>query len=256
MAYYGSTRINQGAAGLGTFFSGKVPAARAQSGLGQTYSEAVASLNHGQAIQLCNNLVEQNLVVYGRCDEALLAYIARIVDYMLTGYVDAGMARLQTLYAAGDITKLGYMTFVSLGTGSGTSGLGIVPQRTKDILAIVAPPLAMMGLGQDEIVEVIEEPLVSPVPEPLPEEAISVLPGEPGSYPVPPPPVIVEQPPSKYATLGKVLSYVGGVGGAYHGYKRNQSAGWAFGWFIFGSALPIFAIPVALAQGFAKPKRS
>lgn len=254
MAYYGNVPINQGAAGLGAFFSGKVPAARAQSGLGQTYSEAVASLNHGQAIQLCNALVEQNLVTLGRCDEALLAYIARILDYMIQGYVDAGIARLQTLYSAGDITKVGYSTFVQIGQSGPTAGLGIVPQRAKDILAIVAPPFAMMGLGQEEVV-VVEQPLVTAElpPEPMvapsvydsegPPEAITVLPAPP-------------EPPTKWQTIGKLLSYVGGVGGAYHGYKRNNSAGWALGWFIFGGALPIFAIPLALAQGFAKPKRS
>jgi hypothetical protein len=39
---------------------------------------------------------------------------------------------------------------------------------------------------------------------------------------------------------------------AYHGYKRNNSVGWAIGWFFFGALWPI-SVPVALAQGFAKP---
>lgn len=39
---------------------------------------------------------------------------------------------------------------------------------------------------------------------------------------------------------------------AYHGYKRNDSLGWALMWGIPGSwAWPIM-VPVALAQGFGK----
>lgn len=49
------------------------------------------------------------------------------------------------------------------------------------------------------------------------------------------------------------LSVAGAALGAYHGYKRNGgSIGWALGWSIFGGALPIFAIPLALAQGVGK----
>lgn len=51
-----------------------------------------------------------------------------------------------------------------------------------------------------------------------------------------------------------VLSVAGGAAGAYHGYKRTDSAGWAVGWFVFGSFLPVLALPIALAQGFAEPK--
>lgn len=40
--------------------------------------------------------------------------------------------------------------------------------------------------------------------------------------------------------------------GAYHGYARNQSIGWALAWAAFGGALPILAIPIALAQGFGE----
>jgi hypothetical protein len=51
-----------------------------------------------------------------------------------------------------------------------------------------------------------------------------------------------------------ILSTVGGVLGAYHGYKRNSSVGWAFGWSVFGSLVPFLALPVAFAQGFGKKK--
>lgn len=49
-----------------------------------------------------------------------------------------------------------------------------------------------------------------------------------------------------------VLSAVGAISGAYHGYKRNDSAGWAVAWFFFGSWLPLLSIPISLAQGFGK----
>jgi hypothetical protein len=41
---------------------------------------------------------------------------------------------------------------------------------------------------------------------------------------------------------------------AYHGYKRNESVGWAVVWGILGSMFPIITPAVALAQGFGKPK--
>ena len=40
---------------------------------------------------------------------------------------------------------------------------------------------------------------------------------------------------------------------AYHGYRRNESVGWALGWGLLGSIAPVIAVPVALAQGFGKP---
>lgn len=44
---------------------------------------------------------------------------------------------------------------------------------------------------------------------------------------------------------------------AYHGYKRNEPGGnpvaWALWWGFWGALLPIITVPIALAQGFAKP---
>lgn len=55
-------------------------------------------------------------------------------------------------------------------------------------------------------------------------------------------------------TLWWLLS-VAGVGlSAYHGYKRNNSVGWAIGWGLLGGLAPVITVPVAFAQGFAKPK--
>lgn len=51
-----------------------------------------------------------------------------------------------------------------------------------------------------------------------------------------------------YAALGAA----GTILGAYHGYKRNNSVGWAIGWALLGGAFPFITIPVSLAQGFGK----
>lgn len=41
----------------------------------------------------------------------------------------------------------------------------------------------------------------------------------------------------------------------YHGYKRNNSVGWALGWGLFGTVAPIVAPVVAYAQGFGVAKK-
>lgn len=41
---------------------------------------------------------------------------------------------------------------------------------------------------------------------------------------------------------------------AYHGYKRNRSVGWAIAWALLGSAFPLIAPAVAVAQGYGKRK--
>lgn len=48
------------------------------------------------------------------------------------------------------------------------------------------------------------------------------------------------------------LSLAGTAVGAYHGYKRNDSVGWAIGWALLGGLFPIIVIPVAFAQGIDK----
>lgn len=57
----------------------------------------------------------------------------------------------------------------------------------------------------------------------------------------------------------RLAGIAGSIACAYHGYKRHESAGKggrnAFLWFLFGGALPFLAVPVAFAQGFAKPKK-
>lgn len=38
----------------------------------------------------------------------------------------------------------------------------------------------------------------------------------------------------------------------YHGYKRNQSIGWALVWGFLGTIFPIVTPAIAVAQGFGK----
>lgn len=62
--------------------------------------------------------------------------------------------------------------------------------------------------------------------------------------------------PIYFSPVWSAVSVAAAGASAYHGYKRTGSVGWAFGWFLFGGALPIFAVPVALAQGYGKKKAS
>lgn len=50
--------------------------------------------------------------------------------------------------------------------------------------------------------------------------------------------------------LSHVLSLAGVGIGAYHGYRRNDSVGWAIGWALLGGMFPVITIAIALAQGF------
>ena len=71
------------------------------------------------------------------------------------------------------------------------------------------------------------------------------------------PPPATPQKAALYPTVTaiyRVASAVSAAAGAYHGYKRNKSVGWAIGWFFFGGLIPPLAIGIALAQGFGKRK--
>jgi hypothetical protein len=60
------------------------------------------------------------------------------------------------------------------------------------------------------------------------------------------------EPNQSLVTAYSLLS-IAGVGlGAYHGYKRNDSVGWAIGWALLGGLFPFITIPISLAQGFGK----
>lgn len=40
----------------------------------------------------------------------------------------------------------------------------------------------------------------------------------------------------------------------YHGYKRNESIGWAVVWGLLGGSFWVIGLPLAFAQGFGKRK--
>ena len=54
------------------------------------------------------------------------------------------------------------------------------------------------------------------------------------------------------STLASGVAVAGTALGAYHGYKRTESLGWALGWALLGGMFPFITIPVALAQGFGR----
>lgn len=43
--------------------------------------------------------------------------------------------------------------------------------------------------------------------------------------------------------------------GAYHGYKRNDSIGWALVWALLGGIAPIITPAIAMGQGLGEPKK-
>jgi hypothetical protein len=55
-------------------------------------------------------------------------------------------------------------------------------------------------------------------------------------------------------TIWGVLSAVSAGVSGYHGYRRNNSAGWGVAWFILGGIFPVITPTVAFAQGFGKRK--
>ncbi len=66
--------------------------------------------------------------------------------------------------------------------------------------------------------------------------------------------VVVEPYPNRtYWYVWGALSTVSGAISAYHGYKRNQSVGWAIVWYLLGSIFPVITPVVAFAQGYGKP---
>jgi hypothetical protein len=113
------------------------------------------------------------------------------------------------------------------------SAVGNVP-------ATAAQPKRVVG-GSAQWMASPSLPPASQIPDPVPPTV--------AAPPVPPAPAQ----PSAWQTVSKIGSWAGFLGGAYHGYKRNDSFGWAFGWALFGGAIWPLALPVMFAQGFGKP---
>lgn len=56
----------------------------------------------------------------------------------------------------------------------------------------------------------------------------------------------------QFTPIDKALSTVGVAVGAYHGFKRNDSIGWAIAWGILGGMFPVITTAIAVAQGVGK----
>jgi hypothetical protein len=52
----------------------------------------------------------------------------------------------------------------------------------------------------------------------------------------------------------KLVGYAAVGAGAYHGYRRNKSIGWAIAWAIAAGFFPLITTGIAAAQGFGKRK--
>ena len=59
-----------------------------------------------------------------------------------------------------------------------------------------------------------------------------------------------------FETAWTVASVASSAAGAYHGYKRNKSVGWAIWWALMGGIFPIITPAIAVAQGFGKEKNA
>lgn len=64
--------------------------------------------------------------------------------------------------------------------------------------------------------------------------------------------VVLSQPlvPRWYSVLAMASSGIS----AYHGYKRNDSIGWAIGWGLLGGLFPVIVPAIAFGQGLGKRK--
>ncbi len=51
------------------------------------------------------------------------------------------------------------------------------------------------------------------------------------------------------------ISTISMAASAYHGYKRNNSVGWAIWWGLMGSIFPVITPVIAYAEGYAEPAK-
>lgn len=63
------------------------------------------------------------------------------------------------------------------------------------------------------------------------------------------------QVPTWLKTAWAIAAAASMAASAYHGYKRNDSLGWALWWGLMGSLFPVVTPTIAVAQGFAKRRR-
>jgi len=58
--------------------------------------------------------------------------------------------------------------------------------------------------------------------------------------------------PKIVSGVTRLMGLAGMVYGGYHGFKRNNSVGWAIGWGLLGSAFPTITAGIALGQGYGR----
>lgn len=103
-----------------------------------------------------------------------------------------------------------------------------------------------LDVDSEEIKWVVEFPLVaSPAgPSPLPSSPSAPSPSRPQATPA----------SSARWAIFAAMTAGGFAGGFYHGTKRNDSAAWGFWWGVCGAIAPTWTLPVAIGQGYAKPR--
>lgn len=60
--------------------------------------------------------------------------------------------------------------------------------------------------------------------------------------------------PGTTAMVWSAVSTASMAASAYHGYKRNDSVGWAIWWGLMGAMFPVITPAIGVAQGFGKRK--
>lgn len=112
------------------------------------------------------------------------------------------------------------------------------PSQRREFVANIFP-----GLTDDEIAEVIT--------------VIGALGGDATEARLRADSLARERRSTRLLKIGSVWAALGTVSmaaSAYHGYKRNQSVGWALVWGFFGAIAPVITPTIAVAQGFGKRK--
>jgi hypothetical protein len=88
-------------------------------------------------------------------------------------------------------------------------------------------------------------PTMLPAPAPAPIGHTNYYSVGDDAAPAPPPNDTIN-----FSLLG--MAAVGAA--AYHGYKRNESVGWAVGWAALAGLFPVITVAIAVAEGFGKRK--
>ena len=119
--------------------------------------------------------------------------------------------------------------------------MGFVPAKTTN-----RPP---------ESYELGDVPVMSQLPKQYFLPGTGPEPVDPGLFPKSMVPSMGALDFDNITPVQRIIITAGTAAGAYHGYKRNQSIGWAIGWGLLGGAFPILTTVIAIAQGYGKKKK-